>query len=59
MSEIAETEIELKGKSVDFFVQNVETKTLNFELEFFENYYLNNFTSYLEYPDGRIEYVGK
>ena len=51
MEETAENEIDFKGKNVEFLMQNIYDKTINIEKDIFENYYLKNFYSYLEYPD--------
>ena len=51
MLEITENKIELKGIDVEFLMEKVKNKTISIDSDFFENYYLNNFTSYLEYPD--------
>ena len=48
---ITENEIELKGIDVEFLMEKVKNKSISIDSDFFEKYYLNNFTSYLEYPD--------
>ena len=50
MNEIAENEINFDEKNIEFYLQNVHNKTNDIETDFFENYYLKNFSSYLEYP---------
>ena len=50
MNEIAENEINFDEKNIEFYLQNVHNKTNDIEADFFENYYLKNFSSYLEYP---------
>ena len=51
MSEIADKDINLEKEQVELFLQEINNKTKDIENEFFENYYLKNFSSYLEYPD--------
>ena len=51
MTEIAENEIEFRGTNVEIFMKSVFDKTIDVESDFFENYYLINISSYLEYPD--------
>ena len=51
MNEIVDNEMEVEGENVEYFMQNIYQRTIDVEPSFFENYYLKNFTSYLEYPD--------
>lgn len=50
MNEIAENEINFDEKNIEFYLQNINNKTKDMKADFFENYYLKNFSSYLEYP---------
>ena len=51
MTQISNKEIIFEGKSIYYFLENIDIKSKLIENEFFENYYLENFTSYLEYPE--------
>ena len=51
MSEIADKDINLEKEQVELFLQEINNKTKDIKKEFFENYYLTNSSSYLEYPD--------
>ena len=53
MSNIADDndEKEIGGKNINYFGQNLKNKILDIQNVFFENYYLKNFSSFLEYPD--------
>ena len=51
MIEIADEDVELEKEDINYFIQNISEEISNVENEFFDNYYINNYTSYLEYPD--------
>ena len=51
MNEIANKDFELQKEKVGNILNSINDKTNDIEKEFFENYYLQNFSSYLEYPD--------
>ena len=58
MSKIAEYDKqELYGNNISYFFQNAKIKLLDIKNDFFENYYLNNYSSYLEYPDEILQKI--
>ena len=51
MSAIANKDIDITKENIGFFLNDINRITKDVELKFFENIYLKNFSSYLEYPD--------
>ena len=51
MSDIADYQEKIDEKNFENFFKNVYNITKNIDNDFFENYYLKNFSSFLEYPD--------
>ena len=49
--QIAQNKNELDDNNLNNFLQNINNKIIKVDSDFFENYYLKNFSNYLEYPD--------
>ena len=51
MNEVADKDIVFEKNNLEIFLELAKNKTTEIDDDFFKNYYMNNFSSYLEYPD--------